>query len=154
MSIDIKATRGEGGMTAEIELSENVKAMVDKIPAVPVNRTQLGQAVATPVVQAPVGITRLVPKGAASVPATQVPVASATAASGSGMTVEADSVNKIVEAEISKPDLVAPIQSDTAGAQDPVVVQSLGGPVEEPAKKAPVGLFANLKKPINTPALL
>jgi hypothetical protein len=170
MTIDIKATRGEGGMTAEIELSENVKALSDKIPATPVNRSAqtLQAAVATPAaVAAPVqvtqptaSVTRIVQRPAA----TQAPAESATAAVGSGMptaTVQATSVDltkEVMAAEAGN--VAATVNTDGPAAQDPPAGPSSGGTVEQPAavtapvevvKKPAVGLFANLKKPVNTP---
>lgn len=168
MTIDIKATRGEGGMTAEIELSEGVKLLSDKIPAGPVNRVaQVGQAIATPVAAAvaPVQITQSAPSPTRLVQrpaATQVSVESATAAVGSGMptaTVQSTDVETTNQVMTAEADSVAKVNTDGPAAQDPPAGPSSSGTVEQAApveivKKPAVGLFANLKKPINTPALL
>lgn len=149
MTIDIKATRGEGGMTAEIELVESATAKLDVF----VNREA---SVAVPsVTPTPVSTTKLVPKGSVSVAATQVPTESATTAGGSGVTVAVGSTGVVTEdTAVQAATAATTFANDGPAAQDPPAGPSSGGPVEEPVKKAPVGLFANLKKPINTPALV
>ena len=133
--IDIKATRGEGGMTAEIDLIEpkdgsaTLPVVAPSVPKpttpAPVTPTEPEPVVTPPVVETPAvePVVEVVPEPeTVPVPFEQPVVAPA----------------EVVE-------VVEPVQEQIATEVQPEVV-------EPEVRKPVVGLFANLKRPVNTPS--
>lgn len=146
--IDIKATRGEGGMTAEIELIEPkdgsaVLPVVAPTLPKPVTPAPVKPTEPAPVVTPPVVETPAVEPVAEPVP-TPEPV------------VQPDPV-PFQEPVLAPAEVVeepAPVQEQMAAVEDKAEaeVEVPAAVVEPEVRKPVVGLFANLKRPVNTPS--